>query len=749
MSEYDFGFSLSESSVNEINSLIEQYSEDVISNMNGFQDSLAGHVSQANYDKLLKAVDGIIVLYNDEVRTELKANILNQWQDSCETMARFAENMGMGEESEQVAREVEDALASVFESTIENRLCDIVVDGRTSASIVEFDNIDEVFESFAKGVRELSDDFVKESERLGEENEFYKFLSPVIEAYSDGIYTFFNDAKSSLNELEDNYVAKMREKRDAVQEATKEINLSDLLDLSDLAYDGMGSKRGGGGGASPATKQAEPPATKTQSADATKSPDSEPNHEQVHSAVIQALRTFEPHQCNYRAEEQKYKRKLQNYYDKLDAYLKADWTARDQSLKKYYAQLEKTLEKRYVELESRYIKGTITARQGNAMYDESCQRAQQLYAVQEQADMAEYAARYAQAHQQYENAEKNCKKKLDDMRKVQQLRCKTLHGKKQDLITRLSDEKNAGKALSELSALTEQISKQCTCQCGAITQLQNALGMFHEQEVYDGTALTLSRTITSKNENLSGFKRKKTTDTMEQDLQATNPNFYDQKKNPAGEYKKNCQRCVMAYEARRRGFDVTASKRLFTGDTLPTMSPTGMPSVFEDKHGNPPVPERVAGATTADAIQEIERKMALYGDGARAIISIGRHADDGSRTGGHVFIAEQRNGKTEFVDPQSGRANAMYNFGNKGNRIGVVGVGHTQVCNPRCQIPRTENGVTSTYTARLADCYYCTDVKKQGAPTQNITIRVRPQDIGIMRIDNLKMTKRINECVEK
>ena len=65
MAQSDFGFSLSENSVNEINSLIEQYSQEIIAIMNGFQDDLIEHISIANYDKLLKAVDGIIELYNN------------------------------------------------------------------------------------------------------------------------------------------------------------------------------------------------------------------------------------------------------------------------------------------------------------------------------------------------------------------------------------------------------------------------------------------------------------------------------------------------------------------------------------------------------------------------------------------------------------------------------------------------------------------------------------------------------------
>lgn len=240
MAYNDFRFSLSEDSVNEINSLLEQYAQDIVYIMNGFQDDLIEHMSNANYDKLLKAVDGIIELYNSSVRNDLKNNVFEKWQEACYSMSDFAEKMDMGDESEQLASEIEESLVTVFETEIENRLQEVEVDGRTGASIADFESVNEIFKSVVKNVEEMSDDFESQAERLGEENEFYRFLLPVLIAYSRGICSYFEQAIQNLEILEDNYVSKMIEKKEAIKENRLKPNSEYNFDLSDLCYDGMG-----------------------------------------------------------------------------------------------------------------------------------------------------------------------------------------------------------------------------------------------------------------------------------------------------------------------------------------------------------------------------------------------------------------------------------------------------------------------------------------------------------------------------
>ena len=70
------------------------------------------------------------------------------------------------------------------------------------------------------------------------------------------------------------------------------------------------------------------------------------------------------------------------------------------------------------------------------------------------------------------------------------------------------------------------------------------------------------------------------THTRQQDLRAVNPMF----RSGDACYQNNCQRCVVTYEARRRGYDVHAKPYLFQRlDTLPfDDEENGWPSVFEN-----------------------------------------------------------------------------------------------------------------------------------------------------------------------
>lgn len=106
------------------------------------------------------------------------------------------------------------------------------------------------------------------------------------------------------------------------------------------------------------------------------------------------------------------------------------------------------------------------------------------------------------------------------------------------------------------------------------------------------------------------------------------------------DHKYNCQSCVIAYEARRRGFDVQAGER-------PTIN------MYRNAFWG-----GAAGVASADfrdidpsmRQEKLERQMAEWGNGARATIEINWYGS--SR--GHVFIAEQVNGRTVYVEPQTG-----------------------------------------------------------------------------------------------
>lgn len=128
---------------------------------------------------------------------------------------------------------------------------------------------------------------------------------------------------------------------------------------------------------------------------------------------------------------------------------------------------------------------------------------------------------------------------------------------------------------------------------------------------------------------------------VEQDLLAANPGYSTGKR----EWTENCQRCVPAYELRRRGYQVKAKPRKPMADHL-ARHPFDVwedPEVFSCK---------------GSGREEVEAYMSRWGDGARAQVTVVWNGV----SSGHTFMAEQRGDTTYFYDPQSGSGDVEYYF---------------------------------------------------------------------------------------
>ena len=135
------------------------------------------------------------------------------------------------------------------------------------------------------------------------------------------------------------------------------------------------------------------------------------------------------------------------------------------------------------------------------------------------------------------------------------------------------------------------------------------------------------------------------------DLKTTNPNYYQ-----GDEWQVNCQRCVPTFEMRRRGYNVTAMPKTATNDHL---------SYYPfDVWKSPKIHE-----ANGSGIDEIRQKMLLWGEGARAQVVV---VWSGTNSG-HTFMAEQRNGQTCFIDPQTSEIDVSYYFND-------VRSGYTRFC---------------------------------------------------------------------
>lgn len=116
-----------------------------------------------------------------------------------------------------------------------------------------------------------------------------------------------------------------------------------------------------------------------------------------------------------------------------------------------------------------------------------------------------------------------------------------------------------------------------------------------------------------------------------------------------GDFSENCQRCVIAYELRRRGYDVVA---------LPTYAGDKLPSGNRWRGAFRKAKTINVGSTNPVTAQvKLETQMKSFGNGARGIVSIP----------GHVFNVENVRGKIRYVDAQT---NTIYNSKNVFSRLG-------------------------------------------------------------------------------
>lgn len=116
-----------------------------------------------------------------------------------------------------------------------------------------------------------------------------------------------------------------------------------------------------------------------------------------------------------------------------------------------------------------------------------------------------------------------------------------------------------------------------------------------------------------------------------------------------GNFTENCQRAVVAYELRRRGYDVVA---------LPTYKNDNLPSGGRWQGAFQKAKTVNVGSTNPKTAQaNLESQMKSYGKGSRGIVKIP----------GHVFNVENVNGKIRYVDAQT---NTIYNSNNVFSRLG-------------------------------------------------------------------------------
>ena len=117
--------------------------------------------------------------------------------------------------------------------------------------------------------------------------------------------------------------------------------------------------------------------------------------------------------------------------------------------------------------------------------------------------------------------------------------------------------------------------------------------------------------------------------------EVVNPNY-----GTGREWNNNCGACVVAYDMRRRGLNVTATSRLSTNVRDYEKYYEG--GKFQFVGGT---------ARKAASKKKLDETILEMGDGARGVIFV----EWDGKTFGHFFNFEVENGTISYIDPQSGK----------------------------------------------------------------------------------------------
>lgn len=133
-----------------------------------------------------------------------------------------------------------------------------------------------------------------------------------------------------------------------------------------------------------------------------------------------------------------------------------------------------------------------------------------------------------------------------------------------------------------------------------------------------------------------------------------NPNYVK-----GGGYRINCQSCVVAYELRRRGYDVEAQENTRKSGNIPYELSTCTEKAWLDESGNKPKKQRAGGWYFEGYKQKNKTYKQMMSEFATLTSTPGRYHIDfgwkGSRSGHIITMERFADGTMRVYDPQNGR----------------------------------------------------------------------------------------------
>lgn len=486
-------FSVDQESVSDIISALTSYSDDIDSEFRKFEEEIKKIAIKTNYNKLLYALQGIIDIYNDVICGSVRKQLIAQWIEEGESLHSFAEDVYMGEESEEAVKKIENSLEEIFIKHRDNNLVDLEFSGDSNATREDFDDAVRIFESFVLEVERIKDNNSDYFDARVEDNELYRFLIPIIESIGIGLSSFSSSAKIELDRLGDNYIDRMEGAKQRVEEAKKEKAPVEFdLDLFDFDDDvSVGGTISNTAGAL-ANSASEVEANKNKSIEHIKNigrrmqqdfaplrTDRKPIAQVIEYVnadnLVNDILGFSIAECRLKG-------RITNDYRNELTQLEIDYKIAIQSLNTEYNRLmsdcyksiEKKLNEARKSLERSFIKRAISYVLGIDMYQISVNRANALYSKKTAVLQNQYNAKNA-----YINAVYNRRRQIKEEKKQELFstgvisKCKSLYDKREtyakDIQNGIADAEDIQNGIADakknVKTVASHIAKECKYPC--------------------------------------------------------------------------------------------------------------------------------------------------------------------------------------------------------------------------------------------------------------------------------------------
>ncbi|WP_461810952.1 hypothetical protein [Faecalimonas sp.] len=482
-------FSIDQESVADIISSLSTYSDDINAVFDKFQDEIKTIAIRTNYNKLLLALQGIVERYNDVICGELRKKIISQWIEEGESLHAFAEDVYMGEESEEAARRIEASLEDIFLVRNTNSLLELQFEGDANATKEDFEEAVHCFESFDKEIDQIREENNDYFTNKIDDNELYRFLLPLIESIAIGAATFSAAAKTEMERLGDNYIEKMDSLKQRVDEA-KAVHKPVDFDLYLFDFDDDSVAVGGtrGNGVRGNTNSVEDNKYKSekhiQSIGEKMMKDFAPERsdcKKIEDIVEYAnadnleedLRNFGSNGCRRNSEIRawyhdekgelgdQYKKKERVIFDKYGKLLNA-----------LYEEVRKELDDERKSLEKQYIKRTISRLLGIDLYQKSLDRANEVYAQRKSELEKRYNQERLRCNEYYWQRYNKIKQKMKEQYSEGAIaKCVEFYKKRSHMADEIHDVKNEknlekeNNLYKDIKSKLSAILKECELPC--------------------------------------------------------------------------------------------------------------------------------------------------------------------------------------------------------------------------------------------------------------------------------------------